>query len=1522
MKRLFSFIWLITFFIGTAQAGPIDDLLGRILPNNGDAAKFSYTVTGGDTQQFTLSCDGSTVTVSGSDDIAVATGINWYLQHYASVDISWNSPTGTLPATLPSCAAETHTASVDWRYYLNFCTYSYSMSFWDWNRWQQELDWMALHGINMPLAITGMECVWKEVLMNTYGYTLDEVNTFVCGSAYYGWFFMNNLTAWGGPQPDSWYTQQKALARQIFQRMKDFGMSPVIPGYVGMIPKDFMTQAEASTITGWAAADIVNGGNWCSFVRPYFVNNTDRLKEFAANYYAAFETLFGDVCSTHFYAIDPFHEGGVPSGVTSASASVTAMWEALTTYDSDAIWVAQHWQSNPTTTLTHAIPRGKLIILDLHGDQYADTSCSGNHTTSSNENHDWVWGQVSNFGGNVGLFGRMDRLINCFYSARDNKATNKLVGIGALPEGIENNSMLYDLLYALPWTTTNYTRTTWIADYVKMRYGLTPSDDAYATVLSAWTLLGAGIYQCPNNNQQGTTESVFLMRPSLTAGKVSSWASSTWYWDFAELRTAFYQMLSVRNSLSSNANYRYDLVDLARQAFADYGKELLDKIKASNAQADKDRFLELILDQDQLLGTRPELRLGRWTAAARALGNTTAEKDLYEKNARMLLTTWGDYAQCESGGLHDYANREWNGLLSSYYYPRWKAFFDNSNTAQSWFNGYEWPFATGASGAISDYLPDGAPYDYAAFSATATGDEITIAKNLYDKYFSDFTPEIWERCDPQPLTVYNLTNASAWQGAADTEGLGLEAPNSDYAGYRVGHSTLTNDKAYQWQFIASGTTEGAYKVQNVKLIELGQAKTYISSTPSSSGYPVFTFSETGTDFYLYRCGDRYYLKEVGQNVYMAPDVRYNPGCVLVSSTRNATAQFHLQPLSEAAFIIVTDVTYGKGNGTFYDSSDNVNTNGFNACKFVSNTTPAVTILASDPAQLNSSDAASGSRLGLNNGTNTFTISVPYGYLIASYSFDCKAVQTAHPARTLTTEGGQELSIPTGDNSTWYTVSETNINKRSTYFTVTTTGWSPLNTRNFIIRVAKDLWSVNFDRNDTYTRTDRKTTYVKLGDETINFTGQSTTPCKIYNDETTQHFTQPVGATVTPTFGFTGNAMMGYVYIDYNNDGDFSDDGELVSRWNDGYQSDQLQKHSYQTPAFTLTTTPGSYRARFKVDWDNTDPGGTGPSGVNNFIGTNGGVVVDVMIDVKDYYEPITNQFYRFHIGDKYMCNVAVDNVRTVTTTNTDASTIFYLDENNYLIAYADGYGFNYGYCKATGTGIFNNFDFLESPTAGSYFIHSNAGTGDGTWSNRYLKINDAGTSLSEGRGQWTIEPVEELPVRISAVKYATLYSPVALTIPDGVTAYIASDEGEYLHLTAIEGGVIPANTGVILYADVNAATTYNFSNANGGSVESNALTGTIAAISRPSGSYILSTGTSGVGFYKDGASTIPGFKAYLPETTLAKGFMGFGFDDVTAVKAIEAHQSPNQVIYDLKGRCIQNPAKGIYIVNDKKVVIK
>lgn len=54
---------------------------------------------------------------------------------------------------------------VRFRYYQNVCTQSYSNVWWDWPRWEKEIDWMALNGYNMPLAYTGQEALWQEVTL-------------------------------------------------------------------------------------------------------------------------------------------------------------------------------------------------------------------------------------------------------------------------------------------------------------------------------------------------------------------------------------------------------------------------------------------------------------------------------------------------------------------------------------------------------------------------------------------------------------------------------------------------------------------------------------------------------------------------------------------------------------------------------------------------------------------------------------------------------------------------------------------------------------------------------------------------------------------------------------------------------------------------------------------------------------------------------------------------------------------------------------------------------------------------------------------------------------------------------------------------------------------------------------------------------------------------------------------------------------------------------------------------------------
>jgi alpha-N-acetylglucosaminidase len=129
---------------------------------------------------------------------------------------------------------------------------------------------------------------------------------------------------------------------------------------------------------------------------------------------------------------------------------------------------------------------------------------------------------------------------------------------------------------------------------------------------------------------------------------------------------------------------------------------------------------------DKLLATRKDFMLGPWLAAARSQGNTAAEKDLYEQNARDLITLWGD----ANSPLHEYANRQWSGLLNDFYKPRWQQFF---NMLQQSLQTGNAPDFTAFDKGISQWEWHWVN-EHKNFPVEATGNSITMALAIYQNY--------------------------------------------------------------------------------------------------------------------------------------------------------------------------------------------------------------------------------------------------------------------------------------------------------------------------------------------------------------------------------------------------------------------------------------------------------------------------------------------------------------------------------------------------------------------------------------------------------------------------------------------------------------------------------------------------------------------------------------------------------------------------------------------------------------------
>lgn len=646
-------------------ASPITGLLERIDP--GASKKFKIEKVASSEDFFELDYADGKVIVRGNEYVNIAVGINWYLKYYAGIHLSWNGMTARLPEALPKVPRkERHVTDLKLRYALNYCTYSYSMAFWDWNRWEQEIDWMALHGINLPLSVVGIDVVWKNVLQKL-GYSPDEINEFIAGPGFQAWWLMNNLEGWGGPNPASWYQRSEALQKRILKRMRAYGIHPVLPGYSGMVPHNAKEKL---------GLDVSDPGLWCGYPRPGFLQPTDSgFARIAQLYYKELTRLYGKI---DYYSMDPFHEGGNTKGVDLAAAG-HAIWKAMKDANPNAAWVIQAWQDNPRAAMIDQLPSGDMLVLDLFSEsrpQWGDPASTWYRKEGFGK-HDWLFCMLLNFGGNVGLHGKMSHVIEAFYQARESKFNKTLKGVGLTPEGIENNSVMYELLCELPWRE-HFSKDSWLRDYVAARYG-----KADEHLLEVWTLLSNSIYNCPASSiQQGTHESVFCARPSLHAYQASSWSSMSDYYRPQDVIAAAGKMLASASSFRGQNNYEYDLVDIVRQAVAEKGRLVYPVVVAAYRSGDQTlfdsaskRFLDLILLQDILLATRREFKVGNWIEAARAMGDTPAEKNLYEWNARVQITTWGHRTAAEVGGLHDYAHKEWSGLLRDFYYQRWKVFF-------------------------------------------------------------------------------------------------------------------------------------------------------------------------------------------------------------------------------------------------------------------------------------------------------------------------------------------------------------------------------------------------------------------------------------------------------------------------------------------------------------------------------------------------------------------------------------------------------------------------------------------------------------------------------------------------------------------------------------------------------------------------------------------------------------------------------------------------------------------------------
>ena len=319
-------------------------------------------------------------------------------------------------------------------------------------------------------------------------------------------------------------------------------------------------------------------------------------------------------------------------------------------------------------------------------------------------------------------------------------------------------------------------------------------------------------------------------------------------------------------------------------------------------------------------------------------------------------------------------------------------------------------------------------------------------------------------------------------------------------------------------------------------------------------------------------------------------------------------------------------------------------------------------------------------------------------------------------------------------------------------------------------------------------------------------------------------------------------------------------------------------------------------------------------------------------------------FYRIKgkTSGKYLAAGKASNGKFAMSNATDASTIFYFDGTK-LTNFGSGMcnGMNkdaWAWVKGDAASIVS---FQDGLTNGGYGIKSSQAN-DANSANFY--DNGDGTNSADRGGnvvingstntrycKWYLETVTELPIALNdggdGSYYATLCLPYAVDI-EGATAYTLTKDGVALNLSSGETAIAGGTPVLVIGSGESATATITPSNTPAEVATGGTLVGTYLPIAfNGDKDYVLGKSEDKVGFFHWEGETLKGFRAYIAgEAAVVAGGQVKGFylnnDIATQIREMVGASDSKAAYYDLSGRRVAQPTRGLYIVNGKKVAVK
>ena len=650
------------------SARPAEELLQRVMPNLAPQFHLRLWPLEKGVDSFRISGTTGHIRIEGGTLPTLLYGVNWYLKYVAHLQVSTNGmQLGHADTVLPGPKQPIEKPALyKWRYALNENVDGYSAPYWNEARWRREIDVLALAGTNALLIERGADLVLYQTFRDA-GYSDAAIRQWITQPAHQNWQLMGNMCCFIEPISMELLQKRADSAKKLISMLRQLGITPVLPGYYGIVPADFATLHKD--------AHVITQGDWNGYMRPGWIDPRDpNFAVLAESFYRHQRELFGD---SAIYDMEIFQEGGAAGDVPVGEAAKRVQ-AALERAHPGALWMMMGWQDNPMQAVMEAVDTSRVLVADIEQGRFPredrDREFRGAH---------WLYGGLWEFGGRTTMGAPLYD-----YAVRMPKMAklpgSRIVGTALFTEGLDTNPFAFDLYSEMAWHSDPVDLSVWTDEYAVRRYG---GEDAHAK--RAWQIIlkTAYGYRADGNKDHGERDaahdSLFSAQPSLTTLHAATWSPDVMRYRAGDLQPALTELLHVAPRLRTSETYQYDLVDLARQVMANESRTMLPQIKAAYEAGDRARFTELTARWlhrmrllDSLLQTNEYFLLGRWLQFVPVWASSPAELAQLNYDARSILTTWGDRRASEFG-LHEYANRDWAGLIADYYMPRWKMYFDS-----------------------------------------------------------------------------------------------------------------------------------------------------------------------------------------------------------------------------------------------------------------------------------------------------------------------------------------------------------------------------------------------------------------------------------------------------------------------------------------------------------------------------------------------------------------------------------------------------------------------------------------------------------------------------------------------------------------------------------------------------------------------------------------------------------------------------------------------------------------------------